>query len=278
MKRQIVILIITAMLTVVMDSQVAANYVDMVKSHDPVGYWRLDETSGNIASDDMTTQDGQYNGGVLLGQEGALSLDCDENLAAKFNGCDSYVAIEHHQAFNLGEGTVQLWFKDTGTIRDVGLLSKDSRDFDDGGHLTIYLDDSKVNVRLQSTDSSYYVLNGSAIELDNWYMVSFTFGPAGMKLYINDQQVDDEVYIGGLGGNLEPIVLGANSWGSDNQSVTPLSGFYSGLIDEVVLYDKVLSQQEIKGLYDFATTCIPEPATMILLGIGGTFLLRRRRK
>lgn len=273
MKRQLTILVIAGLFATIAATEVAANYVNIVKSHNPVGYWRLDETSGIIAGDEMATQAGQYNGGVSLGEDGALSLSCNDNLAVKFNGSDSYVAIEHNPAFNLSEGTIQLWVNDTGTIRDVGLFSKDSTGFDAGGHLTIYLDDddSKVHVRLQSTDTSYYVLSSSAIELGNWYMISFTFGPSGMKLYINDQQVDNETYTGGLSDNSEPIVLGANSWD------TPLSGFYSGLMDEVVLYDKALSPQEIKDLYDFATTCAPEPATMLLLGLGGMLLRRNRR-
>lgn len=50
-----------------------------------------------------------------------------------------------------------------------------------------------------------------------------------------------------------------------------LTDFWSGYRDEVVLYDSVLTQQQIKDLFDFATICIPEPGTVVLLGAGHPF-------
>ncbi len=216
----------------------------------------------------------------MLGQEGALSLRCNDNLAVHFDGGNDYADIPHNSAFELDLGTVQFWFKETGTILDYrALFSKDSEGFDNGGHLTIYTDpEDKITVRLQSGSDNYTVQSSEAVLLNEWYLMTFTFGAGGMQLYINDTLADDDAYTGGLTANLEPIALGASSMISDDLSIEPLTDFWSGYMDEVVLYDSVLTQQQIKDLFDFATTCIPDPATVVLLGLGAMVLRTRKRK
>lgn len=44
-----------------------AAYVDVVKSHDPVGHWRLGETGGRFAQDETGRHKGQYVNRVGLG-------------------------------------------------------------------------------------------------------------------------------------------------------------------------------------------------------------------
>ena len=71
--------------------------------------------------------------------------------------------------------------KETGTILDYrALFSKDSEGFDNGGHLTIYTDpEDKISVRLQSGSDSYMVHSSEAISLNEWYLLTFTFGTEG---------------------------------------------------------------------------------------------------
>jgi hypothetical protein len=176
---------------------------------------------------------------------------------------------------------VQFWYKDTGLVlKDRGLFSKDSQGFDSGGHLTIFTDESrKIKVRLQSTDNHYYVLGANPVVLYTWYLLTFTFGPGGMRLYINDALVDDDPYTGGLIGNHEPLALGFNTWDTGDLTLEPLESKYcwSGYMDEVVIYDSVLTAQQIKDLFDFGTTCVPELATVVLLGPGSVLIAGRRR-
>ena len=53
------------------------------------------------------------------------------------------------------------------------------------------------------------------------------------------------------------------------------SRFLNGLIDEVGIWSRALSAQEVADLA--AGTVVPEPGSLALLGLGGLMILRRRR-
>jgi len=186
-------------------------------------------------------------GGGEPGQDGT---------AVRFDGDDDYVLIPHANSMLLDNGTVAFWFNSDSFSGHRGLFSKDSNGYDTGGHLHVYTDGSRVKARLQSTNQSYYVQSGSGLHSGDWYHVVLTFGVGGVKLYLNGSPVDSDDYTGGLGtssggtGNCEPLVLGANTWGSGNLTHTPLSNYFSGLIDDVQVYDYPLDAGQVGNLYN----------------------------
>ncbi len=74
---------------------------------------------------------------------------------------------------------------------------------------------------------------------------------------------------------LVPLAIGARVENMDG--TTPISnGWYKGLIDEVQYYTNALSADEIAYLYANPGAAVPEPATLIVLALGGAAFLRRR--
>ncbi|MAE64864.1 MAG: hypothetical protein CMJ18_11400 [Phycisphaeraceae bacterium] len=240
------------LVTLVSGAPVEADaYRQKILDLNPVGYWRLGESSGTNAADEVSASDGTYRNGVSLGQTGVMGADT----SAGFDGSNDYVEIPHVADFLVDEGSIQFWFKASRTSSRRGLFTKDSSGFDTGGHVSIYIGSKRVKVRLQSTSSSK-TLQSAQISADAWYHVVLTVGAGGMKLYLNGAEVDTDSYTGGLGtssggtGNLEPIALGSNSWGSDDLVVTPLQNYFSGDIDEVAIFSYALSPAQISTAAD----------------------------
>ncbi len=251
-----------------------ASHIDAVMAYDPIHFWSLDEVNGPII-DRVGNADGQLHGGVVQNRPsftvaGSATQFC-------WQGHPGYIEITHRDSFLLNEGTLSFWFKDTGAQRKAGLISKDSKNYDTGGHLTAMTDGMGLSIRLQSASESYYVTSPS-ISLDQWYHAAFTFGGEGMHLYLNGSLVDSNVYPGGMGstsgglGNLEPFVFGSSARHSDDLSATPLRDYYSGLLDDVAIYGRALDGTEIRHIY---IGDIPEPATCVLVALGGMALMRR---
>ena len=232
-----------------------ADYLAVVGSHNPLAHWALGETSGTTAGDYEGGFDGKYVNGVTLGEPGAINQSSDP--AARFDGRDDYIEVPHDNVFLLDDGTLMVWFKADTLSRDQGLFSKDSSDYDTGGHLTLYRTGSNVTVRLQSTKATY-ALGTPSISSNVWVHVACSWGSDGMQMYLNGQPVASNSYRGGLGrtsggsGNREPIAIGANSWGSGNEIVTPLQGYFDGVIDEVLLFGYQLTDEQIQEIYNAA--------------------------
>lgn len=252
-----------------------ADYTSRVESLNPLAYWRLGEAGGTTAVDAANAYDGVYHN-VRLGQSGAIEGNPDTSMC----NYPGYMEVPHADAFLLDNGSFAFWFQDINSIHNTGLFSKDSSGYDTGGHVTaLTKSNGSVQVRLQSTTDSHWVGTDPFIELDQWYHLAFTFGSNGMKLYLDGDLVDSNSYTGGLGstsggvGNFEPIVLGANSWRSGNLSATPLSGFFSGRLDEFVIFDYQLSEEQV----EVVSSQVPEPTSLALVGFAAIATLRRRR-
>lgn len=200
------------------------------------------------AVDEVTGNDGGFRGDAVGGASKPASL-VPAGTAVNFDGSGDYIQIEHSDAYLLADGAVSFWFQADTLAGDQALFSKDATGFGDGGHLTMYLDGSRLKARLQSGSTSYEV-QSSALSIGRWYHAVFAFGAEGMVLYLDGVQVDTEAYGGGLDvtsgglGNREPITLGAGTDASSVGSATPTNDYFDGRIDDVRLYDHWCSESQ----------------------------------
>ena len=225
---------------------------------DPVllAHWKLDEITGGggettTAVDDAAGNDGTYTGGAV-GNEVGFG---DGGTAVRFDGSNDYVLVPHSAAYLLDRGAVSFWFNSNSMSGHHALFSKDSSNYDTGGHLHIYAYGSQIRVRLQSTSADYVLNSPSGVSSNQWHHVVLNFGVGGMQLYLDDSLVDSDAYTGGLGvssggtGNHEPLVIGAGTWGSGDLTHTPLSYYFAGLIDDVRIYDYPLTAGQVSDLH-----------------------------
>jgi len=78
----------------------------------------------------------------------------------------------------------------------------------------------------------------------NWHMVTGTYEKGSQKLYADGKQVAAREHSEELPSNSTEVVIGGMNFGQYHHP-------WIGDIDEVMIFDRVLSAEEIKGLFDF---------------------------
>jgi hypothetical protein len=84
-------------------------------------------------------------------------------------------------------------------------------------------------------------LNTSVLELNKWYNVTATRGSGIMKVFIDINLLANKSYNTSSGSNSSLLVFGAAS-----NETRP----FNGLIDDVRIYDRALSAEEVQALYN----------------------------
>lgn len=243
----------------------ADTYHDAVTDLGPVSYWRLGESEGTEAFDEMEVQHGEYINGVSLGAPSPFR--CDR--VADFDGANDHVWVPHHDAYHARNGTVTLWFHADDVTKAQGLVSKDAVGRGTGGHFSVWVIGGRARARLQDTQNSFQIESASILLSNEWYHVAFVFGEQGMRLYVNGQLVASDTYDGGTDessgglGNFEPMAFGV-SLADMMATGAPRRDPFAGLIDEVAFFDRALSPVEIRVLYRAGSVDLPytmQPAT-----------------
>ncbi|MDV7143743.1 Hint domain-containing protein [Tropicimonas sp. TH_r6] len=223
---------------------------DLVSSN-LIAKWVFDETSADVAaSDDATEFDGVAQDGTFV--NGATPVDGGLYL----DGVDDYVLVEPDDAFQLGEGSVLLEFTQEASA-DGALLSRDSANFDDGGHLYLYVTaEGSVEVRHQiagsdatsDTDgaSYYYSTADGFFSAGDDVRVIYSWDEDGVTGNFTVQnRTTGEEYSEDISDCLsldmgadynEPITIGASQMYSGDNAASNLSDYFNGTIDTVQIY------------------------------------------
>ncbi|OAN81002.1 hypothetical protein A8B78_09965 [Jannaschia sp. EhC01] len=210
-----------------------------------VAEWTFDEAPNSSVSQDTATEDGTAQNGVYQG--GATSTGTGSGV---FDGSDDYVEIPHDPGFDLDTGSIAITFtQETASVGDIPwasdgkpaaqtLFSRDSQNYDGGGHLTIYIrSDGTIVARHQTTDQSFGY-EGGQVTLGEATSVIYSWGPDGSKLIVDGVEVDTGNQALTLAGNSEPITIGASQATSSDGKADNLQGFFDGEIEEVAIYDE----------------------------------------
>jgi|GEM_PF-301141 len=200
-------------------------------------YYDFNELNNNIVYDKTLN----YKNGLI--QKVTLERG-KQGYGLNFNGYDSYVSIDEIDCFD-GEKniTISFWFKankwvNSGEIHSL-LWSKgyaknycrlrDLADF----YCSLFINGSKQEVwsdGIQGYDTE-------TLSLDEWYHVALTYDNSKIKLYLNGLLKDIKEVSGNI--SSEDILLISNYRGLS----------FNGTIDEFRIYNRALSENEVKEIY-----------------------------
>ncbi len=212
-----------------------AGYASTIKSDTPLAYWRLGETSGTTAKNDMgSSYAGSYTSSPSLGQNGVLLGD--GNSAVTFDGSSAYVSIPYNSALNpSGAFSVELWAYPTSLNSQYqGVVA--SRAYPNGW--VIYKDNNNNwSFWINSGAGMLAVTSPDAISNSTWYHLVATFDGTTAKLYVNGIQVASGTPSTFTANSSQTLTIGQGEPGS--------TFFFAGRVDEVSFYNTALSKAQV---------------------------------
>lgn len=206
-----------------------------------VGYWRFDDDSDTTtAIDSALNNDGSFNGTPSY-VSGYI------NQALSLNGTDEYVNIGNPLTQQDGSGfTISGWFYFDNLTSDHGLVSQWDGSGNHGYLLRYLNSNSTMDFYIQqNNDTSVSTSIGdSNFSSSSWtHFTAVGDGKSGeIRLYLNgDSVVSTNTFDGTYDNTTIDAAIGLYQAGS----------FYlTGDVDEVRIYDRVLSEPEISALYN----------------------------
>jgi hypothetical protein len=236
-------------------------YQNDALSNGLVGHWKLDETSGTDVIDYASSNNGTMVGGLT----GADSVDGKLNKALTFDGVDDYIRMPTNDPFDsLQAGTVTAWFKATDLSADnvIFLYSTIGNDnsvarwqIDPPG------DNNVLRFRWKAPNAGWNSVVGTTpIQTGRWYHAAFVSdGASRTKIYLNGIEENtffDLIQTGD--GSEEDFIADIRDIGTFNHfpqigAYSRQSGddyFFNGDIDDVRIYNRALTSEEVKNIYD----------------------------
>ncbi len=225
-----------------------------------VGHWTFDDGTGTTLKDysgngfDGTLADGTGTWGGDLPQ---WSTDRYGNAggALSFNQ-GSHVVIPYNTALNPAAITISLWLKADEVLENNRFMGIHSW----LGYKFQLQSANKAFFTISATDAIYDHDTDPALELDTWYQVAVTFGDGNMVFYINGTETASYESTGtGVANSGNDLVFGqdsdeyaADDSNYDNDHIIPLSwgGYFHGSMDEVRIYNTVLTAAQIASIYN----------------------------
>jgi Concanavalin A-like lectin/glucanases superfamily len=210
-----------------------------------VGYWTFDGPSLHWTTNTADDVSGNGNTGSLISMSTTTSpvvgkigqaLRFDVNASSDISVPDAGT-IDYVQNFSLSA-----WFKTSSVSADQILLQKTSGGFScSTANFLLYIQGSSQKVRLCISNSPVTaVLTSQTISPNTWYHVVATADGTNLKMYLNGVLSNQNAQTAATTDTTDVLFIGNN--GSNNN--------LQGRMDDVRVYNRVLSDSEIVQLYN----------------------------
>ncbi len=210
-----------------------------------VSYWKLDESSlsGDGSSNDVLDSSGSSyncysNGGLDTNSASKI------NRSGSFDGNNDFTNCNQQSVFNNSNDlTVSIWFNADSLTSNLDSLFFHNLS-GDAYLIRYYSGNFQVIMR---HGSSEYSMEIPFTDTGNWHMISFTWDSSERILltYLDGFLTGSSVSTSISTFPLNATYIGLAAFGSPT-----VWSYFDGYIDEVVMYNRVLTAKEILQLYD----------------------------
>jgi len=208
-----------------------------IKKETVVGIWLFDVGQGNIAKDSSPNQhDGEIENSIkwIAGQYGSQALHFPGN---------AVVIVPHEESLSLVTWTVTAWIKAEFKNGWVEFVSKSvpvgNTDF---RNYVLQIENNTGLLRPHFTHGAQqWKLTAGTTDLRDgkWHHVAGTYDQNFIRAYVDGRLEGETAFKDVPDTNDEPLVIGA---------ITPKVNFFTGIIDEVGLFNVALTAEELQTI------------------------------
>ena len=210
-----------------------------------VGYWPMDEGGSGPATDfsGFSNNPGVW-GGTATGTNGYYSAGKIGSWAGAFDGTTTYIGIPAISSTTIGQNgsniTVMAWVFRTGPLNTLAPIIEQGGlrafRFIISGYRVCFGDDSVTN--------NFYCSSNTISNLSSWYFIAASYDGSFYHVFINGSEVAINQSVGSYGPwATTQLNIGYRPY---TVSVSP----WNGLIDDVRVYDRMLTASEIQQIYN----------------------------
>jgi hypothetical protein len=219
-------------------------YNTRVLNYSPVAYYRFDETTGTPTARDTSgsspANDGTYSANVTLEQTGAIA----GNDAVRFTGtAPSYIDVPDSSDLDMRTNglTLSTWVYLEGTGNYRALLGKGTNPYD---YLWSFTSGTRRHtLYLGTANATWANTSSSDVPLNTWTHIAVSFDPVTRELQHYTNGVPDGSYTTASGTMVNTAAV--LEIGNMINHAYPLTGS----MDELVLYNYVLTDAQVYNLY-----------------------------
>mgnify|MGYP006287267011 CR=1 FL=1 len=232
------------------------SFVDF--DNDLIGWWRMDDNNGAIVYDNSSYGNNGYlmNGmGIGSGKYGNSSVG---------DGVDNFIRIIDSSDFdaiaNNNELTACVWIKPYSTSNTLGshmgvlgqwwsngIYSYTEKSFAIAEGITAVNGGYSFYV---SPDGNSWVdaKSNGALSLNEWHHLCGTFDGSTSRFYVDGVQQSDTGSASSIYNADAPLTIGTYFYSSSSSANSTL--YYDGELDDVLIYSRALSLNEIRSIYN----------------------------
>lgn len=223
--------------------------VDPSLLDDLVGYWRLNEPAGSTVVHDSSTH---ANDGTLVSLDPATVWIADgpEGQALSVEG-KGHVNVPDSASIDsiTSQVTMAAWMYLDGTTTDYATAISRQIGTGYGQHYHLSVNSNMEPALFITTgpDAHQVVLFASpTVPQKTWFHLAATYDGTYERLYLNGVQVDSGLQSGTFVPETNPVIL------SGNGNTNTVGESVPGRLDDVMLYRRALSAQDITRIYKLA--------------------------
>src|SRR3989344_880791 len=200
-----------------------------------VSYWGLDEGSGRVAHDASNyANNGVASSTWTTGKVGG---------AGKFDGVDDYVDLPSTASLYPTQFTISSWVNtNTLTAGDGNLGQIIFSNYEGLKNFIFYISNTGlVCIRPHDGITALGLCSSSALTISSWYFISATFDGTDLIVYINGEN---------KGSRTATNSANQNDYAAIGMAHAAGGYYFNGLIDEVRIYNRALSAEEMRYHYN----------------------------